>query len=80
LTLVLGWNTGIRNALLNALSADELRPDIGSIRENRVIAKWPNTTHYRVRPVTGFFWRSLIFLLKGANPDKYTAGIYMSTK
>jgi len=33
------WDTGIRNALLNAFSAEELRPDIGALWENWVIAE-----------------------------------------
>ena len=33
------WDTGIRNALLNAFSTEELRPDIGALWENWVIAE-----------------------------------------
>jgi hypothetical protein len=33
------WDTGIRNALLNTFSADEFRPDIGSLWGNGVIAE-----------------------------------------
>ena len=33
------WDTGIRNALLGTFSTDELRPDIGSVWENWVIAE-----------------------------------------
>jgi len=33
------WDTGIRNALLNQLDPSELRPDIGSLWENWVVAE-----------------------------------------
>ncbi len=33
------WDTGIRNALLNAFATDDFRPDIGALWENWVIAE-----------------------------------------
>jgi len=52
------WDTGIRNALLNAFSADELRPDIGSIWENWVIAEIAKQNMLIGSPCELFFWRS----------------------
>lgn len=52
------WDTGIRNALLNAFSTEELRPDIGALWENWVIAE--AAKHNLLRGGVGelFFWRS----------------------
>ena len=52
------WDTGIRNALLNAFSTEELRPDIGALWENWVIAE--AAKHNLLRGGAGelFFWRS----------------------
>jgi predicted AAA+ superfamily ATPase len=52
------WDTGIRNALLNAFSAEELRPDIGALWENWVIAE--AAKHNLLRAAGGelFFWRT----------------------
>lgn len=52
------WDTGIRNALLNAFSIEELRPDIGALWENWVIAE--AAKHNLLRGGVGelFFWRS----------------------
>ncbi len=52
------WDTGIRNALLNAFAADEFRPDIGAVWENWVIAEMAKRnvllgSHWEL-----FFWRS----------------------
>jgi predicted AAA+ superfamily ATPase len=52
------WDTGIRNALLNAFSTEEFRPDIGALWENWVIAE--AAKHNRLRGAASelFFWRS----------------------
>jgi hypothetical protein len=52
------WDTGIRNALLSAFSADEFRPDIGALWENWVIAEVAK--HNLLRGGSGelYFWRS----------------------
>jgi len=52
------WDTGIRNALLNTFSTDEMRPDIGALWENWVIAE--AAKHNLLRGGAGelFFWRS----------------------
>jgi predicted AAA+ superfamily ATPase len=52
------WDTGIRNALLNAFSADELRPDIGALWENWVIAEMAKRNALQGSPCELFFWRS----------------------
>lgn len=52
------WDTGIRNALLNAFSTDELRPDIGPLWENWVIAEAAKHNLLRGCPGELFFWRS----------------------
>jgi predicted AAA+ superfamily ATPase len=52
------WDTGIRNALLNTFSTDELRPDIGSLWENWVIAEAAKHNLLRGCPSELFFWRS----------------------
>jgi uncharacterized protein len=52
------WDTDIRNALLNAFSADELRPDIGSVWENWVIAEMAKQNALLGSPCDLFFWRS----------------------
>jgi uncharacterized protein len=52
------WDTGIRNALLNAFSTEEFRPDIGALWENWVIAE--AAKHNLLRGGIGelYFWRS----------------------
>jgi predicted AAA+ superfamily ATPase len=52
------WDTVIRNALLNAFSTDEFRPDIGALWENWVIAE--AAKHNLLRGGSGelHFWRS----------------------
>jgi hypothetical protein len=52
------WDTGIRNALLNAFSTDSLRPDIGSLWENWVIAEAAKHNLLRGGESELFFWRS----------------------
>ena len=52
------WDTGIRNALLNTFAADELRPDIGAVWENWVIAEMAKRNALRGSPGELFFWRS----------------------
>jgi predicted AAA+ superfamily ATPase len=52
------WDTGIRNALLNAFSTDELRPDIGSLWENWVIAEIAKRNALLGSPLEMFFWRT----------------------
>jgi predicted AAA+ superfamily ATPase len=52
------WDTGIRNALLNALSTDEFRPDIGALWENFVIAEVAKRNALLGAPAELFFWRS----------------------
>jgi uncharacterized protein len=52
------WDTGIRNALLNAFAPDGLRPDIGAIWENWVIAEFAKCNALLGLPCELFFWRS----------------------
>jgi hypothetical protein len=52
------WDTGIRNALLNVFSIDALRPDIGALWENWVIAEVAKGNALRGGPAELFFWRS----------------------
>lgn len=52
------WDTGIRNALLNQFSTDELRPDLGSLWENWVIAEIAKRNLIESSPYELFFWRS----------------------
>ena len=52
------WDTGIRNALLNAFSADALRPDIGALWESWVIAEIAKRNALLGTPAELFFWRS----------------------
>ena len=52
------WDTGIRNALLNAFAADEYRPDIGAVWENWVIAEIAKRNVLLGSPGELFFWRS----------------------
>ena len=52
------WDTGIRNALLNAFAADEFRPDIGAVWENWVIAEMAKQNVLLGSPCELFFWRS----------------------
>jgi hypothetical protein len=52
------WDTGIRNALLNAFATAELRSDIGVLWENWVIAEAAKHNLLRGCPSELFFWRS----------------------
>ena len=52
------WDTGIRNALLNQFSTDELRPDLGGLWENWVIAEIAKRNLIEGFPCELFFWRS----------------------
>ena len=52
------WDTGIRNALLNAISTDEFRPDIGALWENWVIAEVAKRNALLGAPAELFFWRT----------------------
>lgn len=52
------WDTGIRNALLNAFSADEFRPDIGALWENWAIAEVAKRNALLGSPADLFFWRT----------------------
>ncbi|MCX6841948.1 MAG: ATP-binding protein [candidate division WOR-3 bacterium] len=52
------WDTGIRNALLNAFSTEEFRPDIGALWENWVIAEAAKHNLLRGAVSELFFWRS----------------------
>jgi len=52
------WDTGIRNALLNAFSTEDLRPDIGVLWENWVIAEAAKHNLLQGCPSELFFWRS----------------------
>ena len=52
------WDTGIRNALLNAFAADAFRPDIGAVWENWVIAEIAKRNVLLGSPCELFFWRS----------------------
>jgi hypothetical protein len=52
------WDTGIRNALLNAYSTDEFRPDIGALWENWVIAEVAKRNALLSSPAELFFWRT----------------------
>jgi len=52
------WDTGIRNALLSALSTDEFRPDIGALWENWVIAEVAKHNALLGAPAELFFWRT----------------------
>jgi predicted AAA+ superfamily ATPase len=52
------WDTGIRNALLNQFSTDELRPDIGLLWENWVVAEVAKRNMLEGMPYDLYFWRS----------------------
>ena len=52
------WDTGIRNALLNAFATDEFRPDIGALWENWVIAEVAKRNVLLGSPTELFFWRT----------------------
>ena len=52
------WDTGIRNALLNAFSTDEFRPDVGALWESWVIAEVAKHNALLGSPAELFFWRT----------------------
>lgn len=52
------WDTGIRNALLNAFSTDAFRPDIGAVWENWTIAEVAKRNALLGSPAELFFWRT----------------------
>lgn len=52
------WDTGIRNALLQAFSTDEFRPDIGALWENWVVAEFAKQNALLGFPAELYFWRS----------------------
>lgn len=52
------WDTGIRNALLNAFSTDEFRPDIGALWENWAIAEVAKRNVLLGSPAELYFWRT----------------------
>lgn len=52
------WDTGIRNALINAFEATEHRPDLGAVWENWVIAELAKRNALLGSPWQLFFWRS----------------------
>lgn len=52
------WDTGIRNALLNAFTTDEYRPDIGALWENWVIAEVAKRNALLGSPAELCFWRT----------------------
>lgn len=52
------WDTGIRNALLNAFSTDEFRPDIGALWENWVVAEVAKRNALLGSPAELYFWRT----------------------
>lgn len=52
------WDTGIRNALLGTFSTDELRPDIGSLWENWVVAEAAKRNGLAGGSSELYFWRS----------------------
>jgi len=52
------WDTGIRNALLNAFSTDDFRPDIGALWENWGIAEVAKRNALLGSPAELFFWRT----------------------
>jgi predicted AAA+ superfamily ATPase len=55
---ILFFDTGIRNALLNAFSSDEFRPDIGALWENWVIAEVAKHNALLGSKAELFFWRT----------------------
>lgn len=52
------WDTGIRNALINSFSTEEMRPDLGSLWENWVIAEVAKRNALLGSPAELFFWRT----------------------
>ena len=52
------WDTGIRNALLNDLSTHPLRPDIGALWENWVVAEFARQNLLGGQRKNLYFWRT----------------------
>ena len=52
------WDTGIRNALLDAFSTDEFRPDIGALWENWAVAEVAKSNVLAGSPARLHFWRT----------------------
>ncbi len=53
------WDTGIRNAILNAFDLNENRPDIGNLFENYLIAEVAKRNLLRGNPAELYFWRTV---------------------
>lgn len=52
------WDTGIRNALLNAFGTESFRPDIGALWENWVVAEVAKRNALLGFPADLYFWRT----------------------
>ena len=52
------YDTGVRNALINDFRPLTLRPDMGSLWENFIIAGKLKSNHYHRRFVNAYFWRT----------------------
>lgn len=52
------WDTGIRNAVLGEFSQSELRPDIGALWENWVVAEFAKHNLLTGSKSNLYFWRS----------------------
>ena len=52
------WDTGIRNAVLGQFDTSELRPDLGALFENYLMAEIMKRNVQRTDPAELFFWRS----------------------
>lgn len=53
------WDTGIRNAILNAFDLNENRPDIGNLFENYLIAEIAKRNLLQSNPAELYFWRTV---------------------
>lgn len=53
------WDTGIRNAILNAFDLNEDRPDIGTLFENYLIAEIAKRNLLQSNPAELYFWRTV---------------------
>lgn len=52
------WDTGIRNAMLNSFSIQPIRPDIGALWENWVVAEMARQNLFSGERKKLYFWRS----------------------
>jgi predicted AAA+ superfamily ATPase len=52
------WDTGIRNAILNAFDLNEYRPDVGSLFENYLIAEIAKRNLLANKTAELYFWRN----------------------